>query len=130
MINPTIKTMLETAAAKALSTATADDINVVPVSMIRVNDDSIWLFNFFMDKTAKNLESNPTVALTAWTETKGVQLKAQVTYHTEGDDFEAAVAWVSEQNPSRVVKGLIVLTPTAVYDISLGGAFNPEELEL
>ncbi|MEZ4200529.1 MAG: pyridoxamine 5'-phosphate oxidase family protein [Candidatus Paceibacterota bacterium] len=122
-ISATVKNIIETAVAKAVATCGSDGVNVVPVSMVRVNDNTIWLFDFFMDKTTTNLHKNELVALTAWTGMQGIQIKATATYHTSGDDFVDAVAWVKEQNPERVVKGLIVLTPTKVFDISPGGAF-------
>jgi len=125
--NKVIET-LTTATAKALATTGPDGVNVVPVSMIKVNDDSIWLFDFFMDKTTINVAANSTVALTAWTDMVGVQIKAEAEYVTKGTLFEEATAWVKTQNPERVTRGLLVLTPTAVFDISPGGAFNADEL--
>ena len=123
MFSSTIRDVLSTAAAKAFATYGNTGINVVPVSMIRVNDDTIWLFDFFMDKTVQNLDVKAPVALTAWTDMKGIQIKADAQYVTEGVEFMEAVAWVKEQNPARVVKGLIILTPTKIHDISPGGAF-------
>ncbi|MAZ29870.1 hypothetical protein CL655_01165 [bacterium] len=125
--NKVIET-LTTATAKALATTGPDGVNVVPVSMIKVNDDSIWLFDFFMDKTTINVAANSTVALTAWTDMVGVQIKAEAEYVTKGTLFEEATAWVKTQNPERVTKGLLVLKPTAVFDISPGGAFDADEL--
>jgi predicted pyridoxine 5'-phosphate oxidase superfamily flavin-nucleotide-binding protein len=118
------------ASAKALATNGPEDINVVPVSMIKVNSDSIWLFDFFMDKTVANLKQDKTVALTTWTDMVGIQIKAKAEYLTEGENFDQAVAWVATQNPDRVVKGLIILEPTAIYDISPGGAFTENDLAI
>lgn len=126
----TLGEVLTKATAKALATTGPHGINVVPVSMIKVNQDSIWLFDFFMDKTVANLQSNSDVALTAWTDMTGVQLKAAASYYTSGPAFAEAVAWVATQNPARVVKGLIVLTPTEVFDISPGGAYSTDDLAL
>lgn len=126
----TVINLLQSAEAKALATIGQHGVNVVPVSMIRIVDSEIWLFDFFMDKTTENIKEKPTVALTAWTDMTGIQMKADITYITEGEDFEEAIAWVKEQNPERVVKSLLKLTPTSIYDISPGGAFTPEELEL
>ncbi len=126
-----ISDCITSATAKGLATAGSCGLNVVPVSMLKVNDDgSIWLFDFFMDKTAVNIQSNPEVALTCWSEMVGVQIKATAVYQTSGDDFDASVAWVATQNPSRVVKGLLILSLTAVFDISPGGSFSNEELSL
>ena len=130
MFSSTIRDVLSTAAAKAFATYGNTGINVVPVSMIRVNDDTIWLFDFFMDKTVQNLDVKALVALTAWTDMKGIQVKADAQYITVGDEFTEAVAWVKEQNPARVVKGLIILTPTKIHDISPGGAFLENDLSI
>ena len=127
-ITSTVKDILETAPAKALATVCAEDINVVPVSMIRVNESSVWLFDFFMNKTAHNACTSSACALTAWEGMKGVQLKGTVTYITEGEMFDESVAWVKTQNPERVVKGLLVIEPTALFDISPGGAYSAAEL--
>ena len=130
MFSSTISDVLTTAAAKAFATYGNTGINVVPVSMIRVNDDTIWLFDFFMDKTVQNLDVKAPVALTAWTDMKGIQIKADAQYVTEGVEFMEAVAWGKEQNPARVVKGLIILTPTKIHDISPGGAFLENDLSI
>lgn len=130
MFSPSITDILKTSSARALASHGEDGVNVVPVSMLRVNDNTIWLFNFFMDKTANNLIANPTAALSVWSDMKGIQVKATCTYITEGEAFTEAVEWVKEKNPSRVVKGLIELTPVKIYDISPGGEFTEEDLLL
>lgn len=127
-ITPTVKAILETAPAKALATICNADVNVVPVSMIRVNESSIWLFDFFMNKTAHNACATSTCALTAWENMTGVQIKGDVTYKTEGALFDEAVSWVKTQNPDRVVKGLLIIEPKAIFDISPGKTFTPKEL--
>ena len=127
-ITPTVRTLIEAATAKALATYGAGSVNVVPVSMVKVTESSIWLFDFFMDKTATNVQANPHCALTAWTEMRGVQIKGDASYHTSGSVFEEAVDWVATQNPQRVVKGLLIITPIEVYDISPGGLYSKEEL--
>lgn len=127
-ITPTVKTILETAPAKALATTCHESINVVPVSMIRVNESNIWLFDFFMNKTAHNACASPACALTAWEGMKGIQIKGDIAYITEGDLFDESVNWVQTQNPDRIVKGLLIIEPTAIFDISPGGAFTAEEL--
>jgi predicted pyridoxine 5'-phosphate oxidase superfamily flavin-nucleotide-binding protein len=81
-------------------------------------------------KSAKNIEASPQVALTAWTGMKGVQIKGTAEYLTYGPDFEEAVSFAASENPSRVVKGLIILSPTKIFDISPGGAFSATDLAL
>lgn len=127
-ITQTVKNILETASAKALATVCPEDINVVPISMIRVNESSIWLFDFFMNKTAHNARTSSVCAITAWEDMKGIQIKGDVTYVTEGEMFDESVEWARTQNPDRVVKGLLVIQPKTIFDISPGGAYTEVEL--
>ncbi|MCA9363070.1 pyridoxamine 5'-phosphate oxidase family protein [Candidatus Kaiserbacteria bacterium] len=129
-ISPKISDIVRTAKAKALATVGDDGVNVVPVSTIKVNDSSIWLFDFFMKKTTENIKENKSVGLACWTDLTGVQIKAEVEYVNEGELFTEATAWVKNECPDRVVKGLLILTPTQICDISPGGVFCSEDLEL
>jgi len=117
-ISEEIKKIIEGASGKALATKGPAGLNVVPVSMVKVNRDSIWLFNFFMNKTSRNLMAGGEVALACWDGLSGVQLKAQVEYIDSGDLFQESVAWVATQNLDRVVRGLIVLSPVVIYDVT------------
>jgi predicted pyridoxine 5'-phosphate oxidase superfamily flavin-nucleotide-binding protein len=112
------RTTLETAEAKALATTGPNGINVVPVSVIVVTETEIHLFDFFMNKTAENIKVESAVALTAWTGLEGIQVKAIAEYVASGEVYEAAVTTMQEQFPERVLKGVVVLSPQAVYDIS------------
>lgn len=123
-----INEMIATADSKALATYGPAGINVVPVSMIKINDEDIWLFDFFMNKTVQNIRTDADVTLTAWTGMIGVQIKAVASYVTSGETFDAAVAWAKIQNPKRVLKGLLVLSPTQIFDVSPGGKFEVDDL--
>ena len=48
----------------------------------------------------------------------GYQIKGEVRYVTAGTEFDEAVLWIHSILPDRVVKGLIILTPKEIYDIS------------
>lgn len=113
-----VKDCITGAEGKALASSGPAGLNVVPVSIVRVNDNSIWLFNFFMDKTIQNVNAGGDVALACWSKLCGMQIKATTQYVTEGAKFEEAVAWVATQNPDRVVLGLLELTPTDCYDVT------------
>jgi len=121
---------IEQAESRAMATTGPHGLNVVPLSMLRVVGGSVWLFDFFMEKTTENLTAEPSVALTVWSGLTGLQLKGATAYHTEGEQFDEAVAWVKTQNPARTVRGLIVLTPNELHDVSPGGVFTPESLKL
>lgn len=120
MFNETIIKNLLQAEAKALATTGPHGVNVVPVSVINVKESTIYLYDFFMGKTVANLSDSPAVALTAWSGLQGVQIKAVADYCTNGPEFEQAVIAMKEQFPERTLRGLIILTPIVVYDISAG----------
>lgn len=109
---------VRSADAKALATAGTHGVNVVPVSVIDVVEDSIYLYDFFMHKTIENVSSNASVSLAAWSGLQGVQIKADATYVQSGEVFTAAVSVMQERFPERTLRGVLVLKPTAVYDCS------------
>lgn len=112
-----IDTLLS-ADSKALATTGPQGLNVVPVSTIRVVDGKIWLINYFFKKTLENILANPTVSLVGWKGFDGFQIRANVTYIDEGKQLEEARNWVAQILPDRVVKGLLILDPEYVYDVS------------
>lgn len=116
-----VQTALLQAEGKALATySETDGINVVPVSSVKVVDDKVVLVNYFFGQTVRNIEENPQVALTFWSGLAGYRIKATAEYKTEGEVFDMVTAWIKETIPGRVVKGVLILEPTALYDISAG----------
>lgn len=61
-----IEEFILSAEAKALATYSNDNLNVVPVSSIKIIEGKIWLINYFMDKTLSNILENRSVALAGW----------------------------------------------------------------
>jgi predicted pyridoxine 5'-phosphate oxidase superfamily flavin-nucleotide-binding protein len=113
--------ILLTAEGKALATYhPTNGINVVPVSSLRLEGDEIVLVNYFFNKTLENIRENSEVSLAAWKGLKGCQVQATARYETEGELLSSVVAWIAETMPSRVVKGIVVLTPTKCFDVSAG----------
>jgi predicted pyridoxine 5'-phosphate oxidase superfamily flavin-nucleotide-binding protein len=109
------------AEAKALATySSADGVSVVPVSSVRVIGGKIVLVNYFFGQTLRNIEENPDVAMTFWSGLSGYRIKAKAEYKTKGEVFDEVVGWIQETLPTRVVKGVVILTPTALFDISAG----------
>ncbi len=106
------------AEGKALGTSLSGVINVVPVSTVKVVDDKILLVNYFLNKTLKNIQENPSVSFTCWRGLEGYQIKASVEHITEGDLFEDIKKWVGEILPDRTVRGVLVLTPTEMFDVT------------
>jgi predicted pyridoxine 5'-phosphate oxidase superfamily flavin-nucleotide-binding protein len=129
-ITKAVADTITNAEARALATTGSAGLNVVPISMARVTKDTIWLFDFFMDKTVANIKTDNRVSLTAWTGLSGVQVRATARYVSEGSEFEEAVAYVQRENPERVTKGLLILTPSEIYDVSPGGVFSTDDLEV
>ncbi len=113
-----IKEFILGAEAKALATYSGNSLNVVPVSSVRVVSGKIWLINYFMDKTLVNILTNKYVALVVWKKMMGYQIKGEAHYVTDGEEFDEAVIWVKSILPDRVVKGLIIINPKEIYDIS------------
>ena len=113
---------LLSADSKALATAGPQGLNVVPVSTIRIVDGKVLLINYFFKKTLNNLRAQPQASLVAWKGFDGYQVRAKVAYVESGPDFTEAQAWVAGMLPGRIVKGLLILTPTEVFDISPAAA--------
>ncbi len=113
-----VEKFILSADSKALATFSDLGINVVPVSTIKIIDGEIWLVNCFMDKTISNIEKNPIASLVCWRKMMGYQIKGPISYETEGNNFDLAVDWIKSILPERVVKGLIILRPEEIYDIS------------
>jgi len=118
MLSPKIIDAIMNAEAKALATYGKRGINVVPVSVVSVSPESVILYNFFMGKTIENILSNNLVSLSCWFGLAGVQIKGTVTYTTTGMEFEQAKVLMLEQFPTRVLKGIVTIIPSEVYDIS------------
>ncbi len=114
-----ISDLILSAESKALATQGTTDINVVPVSTIYTNPDGkIILVNYFFKKTLENILIHPEVALVCWSGMSGYQIKGTAAYVTEGSLFEDIKNRVHQMLPERVVKGILVLTPREIYDIS------------
>ncbi len=123
------RTLLLQADSKALGTVDArGEVNIVPVSSLRLEGDAIILVNYFFNKTLSNLKDNPRVSLVAWQGLVGYQIKATARYEETGELFESVVSWIAETIPGRLVKGVVVLTPTQCFDVSAGATAGQEIL--
>lgn len=116
-----VDVLLDAQAAKALATVGPCGLNVAAVSSIKVVDDTIWLVDYFMDKTRRNLQATQQASLVAWSGLVSYQVRAAVTYHTSGDVFVRARNWVQRIHPTRAVQGVLVLEPAEVFDASITG---------
>ncbi len=116
----TIKNLLLTANAKALATYGPWGLNVVPVSVLQVHENQIWLFDFFMHKTVANIQVNSQISLVFWSGLRGYQVKGRVDYQVSGGNFNQALQYVAKNYPERKLKGLLILTVDEVWDVSVG----------
>ncbi|MBT9583589.1 hypothetical protein IV102_09570 [bacterium] len=118
MIDRQTEWLLLNADAKALATYSDGNLNVVPVSSIKLVDGKIWLIDYFMEKTSRNLSQSSFAALVCWKAMIGFQVKGTCSYVTEGSDYDRASEWILSILPERVVKGLLIIYPTEIYDIA------------
>ena len=114
------KKYLTEAEGKALATCGDGGVSVVPVSRLKLMGEKIVLVNYFFSQSLTNIEQNPQVALAAWIGLEGCRVEATAEHLTDGEIFNEVVAWIKETLPERVVKGVLVLSPTAFYNISAG----------
>ena len=125
-LNQRMKEILEKQKPIVLATATEDGIpNVVPVGMKKIIDDeTILISDQYLNKTRKNIEANPRVAITVWDEIEGYQIKGTVTIETSGPLFEETARWVEERgkslNQHLKSKGALILKITEIYSVSPG----------
>jgi predicted pyridoxine 5'-phosphate oxidase superfamily flavin-nucleotide-binding protein len=107
-----------------LATASKDgEPNVVPVgSVYLIDPETIWIGNNFMNASIRNLKENPRACLFVWgPETKGcLKIKAKVTIHSSGADYEKIKDMIMARKPDLVCKALLVLKITEVYNCKSG----------
>lgn len=113
-----IITGITTAEAKALATTGPQGVNVVPVSVVQVTSEQIMLYDFFMGKTVENILAVDEVSLACWRGVSGIQIKARARYVNDAATVAMAQAELSAQYPERVVRGVLLLEPKAVYSVS------------
>lgn len=115
-----IQDLILNADGKALGTYGPEGLNVVPVSSVKIREDKIILVNYFFGKTLENIKENKEVSLSAWKGLEGFQIKAEAEYQEEGDLFQEITAWIKDTLPDRIVKGVLILSPKEIFDVSAG----------
>jgi hypothetical protein len=109
-----------------LGTADLNGIpNVVPVGSIKILDDETLLISDqYFNKTLKNLQENPKVAISFWEGSEGYQVKGRAKIHTDGKIFEETSEWVRKRGEEigkpLKSKGAIVVKITGIYSVSPG----------
>lgn len=101
------------------ATASNDGIpNVIPITFLRVlDDDTLLVVDNLMEKSKKNIESNPVMAVCVWDlEGKSsYQIKGEITVHTSGPVFESACVWVKDKIPSLKPRAAFAVKVLHVY---------------
>jgi len=117
-----IKESLKGTKIAFLATSSQDGApNVVPIGAFKfLDDETLLISDQFFNKTLKNLQENPRIALVWWGEKAGFQVKADITIHTEGEIFRQNVEWVRGIKETLRPKSAIVGKITDVYLIKSG----------
>ncbi len=118
--------MINDCQTAAFSTCSLDAVpNAVPVGVKRVVDDeTVMVSDQFLNKSLKNLQANPHVALTVWDDSSGFQVKGTVTYENEGPRYEEMAAQVdamfSKIGLDYKSKGVCFISVEEVYSVTPG----------
>jgi predicted pyridoxine 5'-phosphate oxidase superfamily flavin-nucleotide-binding protein len=117
-----IKDSLKSTKIAYLSTAAKDGSpNVVPIGAFKfLDDETLLISDQFFNKTLKNLQENPKIALAWWGEKDGFQIKADITIHTDDEIFRQNVEWVHSIKETLHPKSAIVGKITGVYIVKSG----------
>lgn len=128
-LNDDVKKVLENAEIWVLATADKNGIpNAVPINFVQVlNDKQVMLVDILMKKTLANLEVNPNVAITAWHEHDGYQIKGKATLETSGANFDSGLAQVKQEKPFLDPKGVLIVDITEIY-LTTPGPDNGKQL--
>lgn len=117
-----IKESLKSTKVAYLSTAAKDGTpNVVPIAAFKfLDDETLLISDQYFNKTLKNLQENPQIAIAWWGDKGGFQIKADITIHTDGEIFRQNVEWVHSIKETLNPKSAIVGKITAVYIVKSG----------
>ena len=126
-----VKTIFNKTAIYAVATASKDGLpNVVPIHFVKIynEDDTILLVDNFMDKTLKNIEENPLIAISVWDTDKkqAFQLKGGASIIKSGKPFDDALDWVQKAMPNIKPRSAILLKVTNVYNCQPGPDLGKE----
>lgn len=109
---------IKSAGHKSLATVGEDGPNVVPVSMVAVDGETIVISDCFMDKTRQNVQKDARAALAFWQGMDGVQLKGKIVYEKDGDRFGRYAEKLAVDHPDRRLCGVLIFTPEKIYDLA------------
>ena len=125
-ITQEMKDIAEKAKIFIMATATKDGKpNGVPMISARIiSDDEIMLVDFFMNKTRKNIDENPIVAVSFWGGIGGYgyQFKGKARVETSGKLFDEQSQWAIARAPQHHPhpKAIVVVKVDEIYYIGAG----------
>ncbi len=126
----TVKDVFTKTAIYPVATASKDGVpNVVPIHFVKIYDeDTILLVDNFMNKSLKNLQENPQIAISVWdmNTNQAYQIKGQATIVTSGKPFDEAIAWVKKGMPDVNPKSAILMQVTHIYNTQPGSDLGKE----
>lgn len=105
-----------------LATCSRDGIpNVAPMGAFKLLDDETLLISDqYMNKTLKNVTSNPHAAISYWGDKGGFQIKGTISVHTNDQVFKDNVEWMKVRMPKLTPKGALLMKITDVFSIKPG----------
>lgn len=106
-----------------LATASSEGIpNVVPIGFARpIDNGSILIADNYMNKTRKNIEENPNVAIVTKDAQKNpYQFKGTAEIFESGKIFEEVVEWAQNVMTKLNPKAAIVVKVTEIYSVQPG----------
>ncbi len=105
-----------------LATCSTDGIpNVAPMGAFKLLDSETMLISDqYMNKTLKNVISNPRAAVSYWGEKGGFQIKGTISVHTNDQIFKDNVEWMKARNPRLTPKGALIMKITDVFLVKPG----------
>ncbi len=106
-----------------LATATKEGVpNVVPIGFARpIDNKTIMIVDNYLNKTRKNLESNPKASLVPRDASKcPYQFKGSVEIVESGKYFDDAVDWATSVMSQLAPKAAVLLKVEEIYSVQPG----------
>lgn len=124
LITEKMKEQIAAAGVCHLITASKSGVpNAAPMGGLWVMDnDTIWISNNFMNKTAKNVRENPQVALLVWSREIGdcFQLKGTATLESDTEDYKKMRELMEAKKPGLPKKELLKFVVQEIYTCMAG----------
>jgi len=85
-----------------------------------LDDETLLISDQYMNKTLKNVTSNPHAAISYWGDKGGFQIKGTISVHTNDQVFKDNVEWMKVRMPKLTPKGALLMKITDVFSIKPG----------